>query len=48
MKFLIDLGVEILILFEHEYEIYGDIQAATNCFKIDAYEQGEQIAFKHS
>lgn len=39
-KFLIDLAEELVILYEHIYEIYGDIQAATNCFKIDAYEQG--------
>ena len=42
-KFLIDVAVEILILYEHEYEIYGDIQAANNCFKIDAYQQGEHF-----
>ncbi len=39
-KFLIDLAVELVILYEHEYEIYGDIRAATNCFKMDAYQQG--------
>ena len=39
-KFLIDLGLEIIILYEHIYEIYGDIRGATNCFAIDAYEQG--------
>ncbi len=41
-SFLIDLALELLILYEHEYEIYGDIQAATNCFKIDAYQQGNK------
>ena len=40
-KFLIDLAEELVILYEHIYEIYGDIYAATNCFKIDAYEQGQ-------
>lgn len=42
-KFLIDLAVEIVILYEHEYEIYGDITAATNCFKMDAYQQGTYV-----
>ena len=39
-KFVIDVAKEILIFYERKYEIYGDIKAATNCFKIDAYEQG--------
>ena len=40
VNFGIDLSVEVVILFEHIYEIYGDIQAANNCFKVDAYRQG--------
>ena len=40
VNFGIDIGVELVILYEHIYEIYGDIQAASNCLKIDAYEQG--------
>ena len=40
VQFLIDIGVELTILYEHVYEIYGDIQGAANCFKIDAFEQG--------
>ena len=32
-----------MILYEHIYEIYGDIVAGTNCFKIDAYEQGRCV-----
>ena len=40
VNFGIDLSVEVVILYEHIYEIYGDIQAATNCFKVDAYKQG--------
>ena len=39
-QFLIDLGLELVILYEHVYEIYGDIQGATTSFKIKAYEQG--------
>lgn len=39
-KFLIDIGLEIVILYEDVYEIFGDIHAAHNCFNIDAYEQG--------
>ena len=42
IKFAIDVGLELVILYEHIYEIYGDIQAATNSFKIQAYEQGEE------
>lgn len=41
MKFVIDVGLELVILYEHVYEIYGDIQGATNAFKILAYEQGK-------
>ena len=41
-QFLIDIGVELIILYEHIYEIYGDIQGARNSFDIDAYEQGQQ------
>ena len=40
VNFGIDIGVELIILYEHIYEIYGDIQAASNSFKIDAYKQG--------
>ena len=40
VNFGIDIGVELIILYEHIYEIYGDIQAASNSFKIDAYMQG--------
>ena len=43
VKFLIDLGLELVILYEHIYEIYGDIQGATNAFNIKAYEQGEYV-----
>ena len=39
-QFLIDIGVELIILYEHIYEIYGDIQGARNSFDINAYEQG--------
>ena len=38
---MIDVVDEILILFENAYEIYGDIQGASNSFKINAYEQGK-------
>jgi hypothetical protein len=38
--FAIDVGLELVILYEHIYEIYGDIQGATNAFRIKAYEQG--------
>ena len=38
--FVIDVAEVILILYENEYEIYGDILAADNCFKLEAYEQG--------
>ena len=41
-QFLIDIGVELIILYEHIYEIYGDIQGARNSFDINAYEQGQQ------
>ena len=41
LKFAIDAGVEIVILFENRYEIYGDIRGAKNCFGFDAYEQGQ-------
>ena len=41
IKFAIDVGVEIVILFENSYEIYGDILGAKNCFGFEAYEQGE-------
>jgi len=38
--FVIDLGKELLVLYENIYEIYSDIRAASNCFKIKAYAQG--------
>ena len=41
MKFLIDVGLELLIFYEQEYEIYGDIRGASNSFKVEAYEQGK-------
>ena len=41
LKFAIDVGLELVILYEHIYEIYGDIQGASNSFKIEAYEQGK-------
>lgn len=40
VHFAIDVIKEIVILFENMYEIYGDIQGASNSFKIKAYEQG--------
>lgn len=40
VHFAIDVVEEILILFENVYDIYGDIQGASNSFKIHAYEQG--------
>lgn len=40
LHFVIDVTDIILIFYENEYEIYGDILAADNCFKIEAYEQG--------
>uniref|UniRef100_A0A1X7T4X5 Uncharacterized protein n=1 Tax=Amphimedon queenslandica TaxID=400682 RepID=A0A1X7T4X5_AMPQE len=39
-SFVIDIGLEVLVLYERIYEIYGDIMAAKNCFDIDAYEMG--------
>lgn len=42
VHFAIDVVEEILILFENVYDIYGDIQGASNSFKIHAYEQGEK------
>lgn len=41
-NFAIDIGLEIVILYERIYEIYGDIYAAKNCFDIDAYEMGKK------
>jgi len=38
--FVIDVGEEILVLYENIYEIYGDIVGASNSFKMDAYIQG--------
>ena len=43
-QFLIDIGVELIILYEHIYEIYGDIQGTRNSFDINAYEQGQQFS----
>lgn len=40
-KFIIDSLEALVILYEDFYEIYGDILAATNSFKlIKAYQQG--------
>ena len=41
VKFLVDLGLDVVILYERIYEIYGDILGAKNSFDIDAYEMGE-------
>lgn len=40
-SFAIDIGLEILVLYERVYEIYGDIYAAKNAFDIHAYEMGK-------
>ena len=40
VNFLIDVLEELVILFEDVYEIYGNIRAASNSFKIKAYQQG--------
>ena len=37
---VIDVAEILLIYYEDEYEIYGDIVAADNCFRLEAYEQG--------
>lgn len=42
IHFAIDVVDEILILFENVFDIYGDIQGASNSFKIHAYEQGKK------
>ena len=42
-KFLIDIGLEIVILYEDVYEIFGDIHGAHNSFNIEAYEQGTSV-----
>ena len=47
-KFVIDLGLELVILYEHIYEIYGDIQGASNNFKIESYEQGKRPILLYS
>ena len=39
-KFVIDVAIEIVILYERFYEIYGDILSAKNSFDIKAYEMG--------
>ena len=44
-KLVIDLGLELVILYEHIYEIYGDIQGAPNNFKI---EQGKHPILLYS
>lgn len=46
-QFAIDLGLELIILYEHIYEIYGDIQGARNNFKIESYEQGKLDTSKY-
>nr|XP_054765678.1 uncharacterized protein LOC129272583 [Lytechinus pictus] len=39
--FVVDVLEEIIILYENEYEIYGDIKGATNSFNLlEAYQQG--------
>ena len=43
IHFAIDAIKEVVILFENIYEIYGDIQGASNAFKIKGYEQGMPI-----
>jgi len=40
LHFLIDIGKEILVLYENIYEIYGDMISAHNAFKMKAYSQG--------
>lgn len=40
VHFVIDITEIILIFYENEYEIYGDILAADNNFRLEAYEQG--------
>ena len=37
---VIDMADLLLIYYENEYEINGDILAADNCFELEAYEQG--------
>lgn len=44
---MIDDAVRLVILFENVYEIYGDIQGATNSFHIKAYEQGKRNTQLH-
>jgi len=38
--------VELVILYEHIYEIYGGIQGASNNFLIESYEQGKPIGIR--
>jgi len=40
IHFLIDIGSEVLVLYENIYEIYGDVIAANNAFDVKAYHQG--------
>ncbi|CAH3145642.1 unnamed protein product [Pocillopora meandrina] len=47
INFVIDDAVRLVILFENVYEIYGDIQGATNSFHIKAYEQGKRNTQLH-
>ena len=47
-SFVIDIGLEILVLYERIYEIYGDIIASKNCFDIDAYEMGKHYLVCYS
>ena len=42
VQFAIDMGEELIILYEHIYEIYGGIQGASNNFLIESYEQGKR------
>lgn len=46
-KFAVDVAIEIVIIYERFYEIYGDILAANNCFDIKAYEMGKIYLYIH-
>ena len=45
-KFLVDLGLDIVILYERIYEIYGDILGAVNSFDVKAYEMGKLLVIR--
>ena len=40
LHFVIDIAEVLLIFYENEYEIYGDLLAADNSFQLTAFEQG--------